>query len=310
VNLLGNVNMKKNNFLKKYNLWITSVILLTLVGCNIQIPSELPKSTKIVSQTFVPSFFPIKTVSPSVCPTISTTVLATYNPTQSTEVIQDFLKKGNDCQLPCFINIIPNQTTIDEAIGSIKQLGYNLEKIESSNNDEFYTTNIGVENKKMSMNIRIWEEENIVKNIDVYINLYWLNELPDPKDWQALSIANILKIYGKPSNIGFFLNFPHEPGFPSNTAWYDVVINYENIDLTIIYSHGLTIASDMIDICPATDQFESISIYLGRNPRYSPGMGTPLQKVSSLNIEEFINLFSQSSETSCILISKQAFIGK
>jgi hypothetical protein len=150
-------------------------------------------------------------------------------------------------------------------------------------------------------------EDNLVMNMTTGIELPPYKEVPDPRGWQAYSVEALFRKYGSPSHIGFKLSYPTEPGYnPDNTAWYDMVLEYDDLHLIIEYFHGWTKDGNQIKACPLSDQFENIGIYLGKAPPYPPGMGVPLEKATSLSIEQFSDLMKRPSNLACFYITRDA----
>ena len=55
-----------------------------------------------------------------------------------------------------------------------------------------------------------------------------------------------------------------------------------------------------------TAQFDDVRLWIGKDPLYSPGMGTPLEKVTSVTIETFAKLMSGDPNQACFIFNGNA----
>lgn len=302
-------------------------ILLFSTGCCEQIqPNSTEQTTLIPSlktdiapserlvptETPTPRPLPTNTVTMPPLLTITSTLqaMATLDPTQYAETVQKYLSQGEVCQSPCIFGIIPGQTPMDQAGNIFSSLRHPLTKNTYPDGKEFYQAIIGCEEKNISISVDLSEENGVMKNMKAGIKLPEYKKNPEPRVWQAFSPETILAKYGLPSQIEFRLSFPTEEGFPRKTAWYDMVLLYDHLDLTVEYLQGLTVEDDLIQVCPLSDQYSSVSVYIGMDFEYPPYTGVPLEKATSLTLAQFSDLLNQRSKTACFDISKDAFYPK
>ena len=93
--------------------------------------------------------------------------------------------------------------------------------------------------------------------------------------------------FGYPSKITFYIEATHDtttingstatPEYPSNYIWYDMIMNYEPLDLIVAYYRAGFINQSENVICPLTDPFETIQIWIGKDPEHPPYEGVPLR---------------------------------
>lgn len=297
------------------------LVLLVLAGCARQtlpdltavptLTSTLPvQFTSTNTATIIPSPsatatpIPTKAATRTPLPTITQTPLPSLEPTQAIEAIQKFLSQGMDCQSPCFFGIIPGQTTFDQASNIFNWLRYPLWH---SPVPEFYSADIDYKDIELSVILEI--KDDTVKNIQIRIGLDKSKGDPNPLVWQAFSPDALLNKYGPPTQVGFSIVYsPSPPGPPPEDAIYAMILYFDHLDLIISYGLGYTKDGKTLKICPLTDQFEGVRIYIGKDPIYPPDFQLPLEKASSLTLDQFSNLMTQKSKPACFEINKEAFL--
>jgi hypothetical protein len=248
---------------------------------------------------------------PTLIPTLTQTPRATLEPTEFVNTVKKFFLQGEGCQTPCLFGIVPGQTTYAQAREIFSWLRNPLSKEKYPNGEEYYTTSIDYKNAPISIGVRISLDRDIVKSIYADIDLSrYSNIITERQDWEAYSLDNILSQYGSPTKVEFDLDYPHEEGFPEDIAWYDMIVTYEDIDLTIEYYHGQSVEGNFINACPLTDQFMVVMIYVGNDFENRPYKGVPLEKATSLTMTQFSKLFTQKSKIACFQISKDSIFSK
>lgn len=265
---------------------------------------ETPSSTPISSSTFT------VTPSPSPVPSPTSSPVPTLELTPFADEIHAFLTQGEDCSSPCVFGIVPGQTSLEDAMKTFSWLRHPLLEKTYPNDSKFYNTVIGVKEKDLSINVDLFIEKRVVKNMIVGISLSAHKRVSDIDAWKAFSPKMILEKYGVPSRVGIYLSFPTEEGFPLYTAWYDMIFFYDKQNFAIMYFHGLVREEDFINACPATDLFSSVKIYYGKDLENPPFDGLPLGKVTSLTLEQFVDLLKEESGFDCFKISKAAIFGQ
>lgn len=268
------------------------------------------KTEEIPSFTLTPSSTFTAIPSPSPLPSSTSYPLPTLELTQFAGEIHTFLTQGEDCPSPCLFGIIPGQTPLEDAIKTFSWLRHPLMEKNFPDGPEYYNTVIGIEDNNLYIVVDLFGEKHIVKNMVVGMTLSKDKQVSNIGAWKAYSTKNILDKYGVPSRVGLFLSFPTEEGFPLNTAWYDMILFYDEQDFTIEYFHGLTREEDLIKACPASDLFTKVTIFLGKDLEYPPYGGVPLEKVTSMTVEQFTDLLQEGSGSACFEISKAVFFGQ
>jgi hypothetical protein len=187
--------------------------LILLAACASQptpeptiMPSHTPKPTPATTATPTPS--PTDTYTPTA--TITFTPRATLSREDATLQIQKYLSNSPDCELPCWLGIIPGQSTRQDFWDQWAMLGFIAIRIYDSGEIalHFPEDNIGIEidsgfstyrgeGKITLINARTRANREIDGEWRGYVYGYpGYNEL-----MHALSLPEILSRYGIPGNI-------------------------------------------------------------------------------------------------------------
>jgi hypothetical protein len=236
-------------------------------------------------------------------PTISVPV-ATLDRTQADSQIRSFLKQEASCSTVCFWGIVPGQTSIDEATNIYRHLHRQLSLTLSENNRDYYSNSVDLDDG-LGITVILPVENKIIQSIRANIDLINFKGEWYPREWLAYSPETIIKKYGAPSKVEFFVFFPAEPGFPENTAWYEMVLYFDADNLIVQYNNGLTKDGNLIHVCPLKDKFiDGVSIWMGKNPNNPPLKGVPITEATSLTIEQFSELLLQHPNSACFDLQK------
>lgn len=247
-------------------------------------------------------------VTPTVTLIPSQTPLPTLEPRAAEEAVRQLLKEDITCLAPCFWGIIPDRTTIAEAQDIFNRLNMNLHISSEEDNKQYYETGIGFDDGLAGVSVIHVVQDGYVRSIEVGISI---SKDPFPLDEGFTYSPRILmKKFGLPSKVDFFIHYPHEPGGPEDAAWYSMVMYFDSSNLIVDYHEGSTKSGDLIRACPLTDRFSGVSLWLGKEPRYPPLRGIPLEKATTLTLEQFYDLLTQGSENSCLDLKPEAFLPK
>ena len=182
------------------------------------------------------------------------------------------LLQDNNCKPPCFLGIIPEQTTVEELETIFTRYGTPLQKSSfgySTPRDEQlipYTT----------FSIR----DNKVHSIS--ISVATTNEFA----WFLYSPKNVMERFGTPSKVEFGMTSVNGSLMQ---GWYTMKYYYDDLDFVIQYL-GLEVRlAELITVCPNTDKFNNASLSLGKDPvlRLLDTFNFPLEEVTSFTLESF-----------------------
>lgn len=123
-----------------------------------------------------------------------------------------------------------------------------------------------------------------------------------PREWSAYSPETLISRYGKPSEVGFFMDW-------GPRSFFDMVMAFDQVDLIVEYS-----GYDLIPrkkgspkVCPLSAQFESVILWMGKEPVHPPDVGVLLEEATSLTMEEFSELMTGNPGKACLIVKGDVF---
>jgi hypothetical protein len=173
----------------------------------------------------------------------------------------------------------------------------------------FNTTNEGenfsgiyyeLENR-LSFTVTLEVQNSIVENIEVILTPS-MQTTGIGEELLAYSPATLIKHYGVPSRVDFFADWG--PGPLLSMQMYfdadDLIVQYAG-DNIIPGQKGLS------QVCPLTAKFDSIWLWMGKNPHNSPRLGTSLETATSLTLDSFSKLMTGDPKHACFIINGNVF---
>lgn len=253
------MNLMRND--KFYSrLWKVSLgmILFGLLGCNVSGSGEsestispvasLTSATTSTATQSVP--IPTMTIIPSSTMELTSTVTFTpppiidLTPTLTLDEREAYLLDLlSACRLPCWGNLIPDQSTIEtgyEIFGAVNIEGV----VEWAMDNQFAFNFSSIEFEVADVVVTLTEKDQQIKKM----KLWMIPQVRREEAYDALerySIQPIFKEYGPPSEIRIIVYPPVEAG----PAGYRILLFYEQQGFTVEYS-ALTDPGLSITICP------------------------------------------------------------
>jgi hypothetical protein len=269
-----------------------------------QTPSPIPSYTGTATKSATPTTQLRRITS---TPTISLTVLPSLETTQVFEGLQKIRDQGMDCQSPCFIGIIPEETNFDQAVGIFNWLNNPLTSWGESY-PNMYTSTLYY--KDIGLTVEMMKEHDYVKNIRLRISLDIVYRggitYPQIPVWPAFSLDALIKKYGPPTKVEILPSNGEDPSAPGMPD-YSMYLYFEPLGLTIAYEDGVTAKPRMSKVCPLTDPYSGFEVWFGKDPAYLPGPGIPLEKATHLTLSQFSELMTQKTGPACFVINSKAF---
>ncbi len=287
-------------------------LILNIIGCTQATPSIIPtqeiktSSTINTRATITPSQIatPIstKSVSPSPSTTLTPTMVDTLEPELAQETIQPLFGEPLNCEEPCFWGIIPGKTSFNEAKNIFSHLGYIpfVGKDQYTGRD-FYTITINNNEGELNSYVTLFPENNIVKNIEITPDITQ-TVAGTHRSWIAYSPETLIKQFGKPSKVGIALDYG--PNFAMAMIMY-----FDEPQLIAFYG-GYNMVPDRPNnplLCPSTAPFDKVTLYMGENPPNPPLEGMPLEKATSLTIDQFTQLMMSDPQKACFTVNGELF---
>jgi len=234
-------------------------------------------------------------------PSATVTPLDTLKPAQITETLQPLLQEPMNCAVPCFWGITPGKTSLEDVRIFFSKLGFTpFEKVYEGRG--FYTIlyNTG---SGYDSHVTFHVNNSLVENIVI------TPDIPKPKagglrDWIAYSPETLITRYGNPSSVRFTLSSYGLAGSLPNIA-VNMIMYFDTSDLIVHYSgYNMTPAS----FCPLTASFDHVRLWIGNNPPDTPSFETiPLEKATSLTIDQFAQLMKEEPAKACFTLKEEAF---
>jgi hypothetical protein len=248
------------------------------------------------SPTFIP---PTTKPTLQLTRTTSPTLPATLEPQQAKETIKTLFQDPVDCEAPCFWGIVPGQTTLDEAKNIFTHLGSQI-KSTTLDNKEFYGIAYDLDNG-LSIIVTLTVQDEVVTDMRVYITPE-TQKTGVPREWSAYSPETLIKRYGLPSRVGFSVDW-------GPRTFFDMVMYFDELDLIVEYAGNNIISgtNESPGVCPLTDQFDSVRVWMGKDPQYPPQNAIPLEKATSMTMEEFSKLMTGDPSKACFNLKGEMF---
>jgi hypothetical protein len=76
----------------------------------------------------------------------------------------------------------------------------------------------------------------------------------------------------------------------------DLIVQYNSYDISAKWQ-----------ICPLTDQIDSVRIWMGTNPIYPPPDLVPLEQATPLTMEKFSELMTSDPKKACLTLKEEMF---
>jgi len=279
-----------------HTLYILIIVNIVLTGCMSK--SLPPTPAQAATQTLSPTQVPLTATSiPSPTQTATLTPPATLEPEQAQETIQALLREPVDCDAPCFWGIMPGQTTLGEAVNIFTRLGLQVKYTNARDHKKSYEIGYEFDSSLSTLSL-LTTQNDIVENLRVYIT-------PEkqmagvPRMWSAYSPEFLINRYGLPSNVDFKTDW-------GPRTFFAMDMYFDKMDLIVEYS-GYGIIDEKLNICPLTFQFDSVQIWMGKNPVNPPSSGILLEEAASMTMEEFSELIAGNPNKACFNLKVEMF---
>lgn len=294
------------------------ILACAFAGCDSPgspvIPSAIPTTpnsqpdlalTPTGTETIVPTpTAQLPSVTPS--PTNTPTPLDTLQPEIVEQTLQPLFREPLDCAAPCFWGIIPQKTTRDEARIFFNHLGLESDILsdQEKGSDTFFDRMKYESITGLRSLILLYGNKNLIGSINVRMSVSNQDQA-SRVEWRAYSPETLIKRYGNPSRIDFSLTLG-----PDNSYLYGMVLYFDANSMIVEYFGGASAPGFPYShrICPLTAPFEHVWIWFGENPRYPPLPGLEIEKVSSLDVDQFSQLLLDDPQQACVTLKVEDFL--
>lgn len=298
---------------------ITVLLLALLTACNSQSNNKAPNIAPSQSNTDSQNIQ--LTLMPQIPPTLPATPLpaTTDIPTMSVDgqlQLYDLFKNNNGCELPCFLGIMPGETSWQDAQPFLEELTPKKpiapDIVASTSTIRVYITTI-LTNHDVSLHGDIQanvDTDNVVQQI-----IFWVEITRDHKTetrdkhltWYSLS--GILKRYGSPDAIYLY--------YTNDSLGYSLDIVYAEKKFIIEYGGEANLdANGNLIVCPNLGDGNVSNIKLVvANPSdpidIKTLMGYPfwdgttqIEEATQMSMDDFYHLMTSNQQSACFGIQK------
>ncbi len=259
-------------------------------------PTRIPTITLTPTKTIIP---PTLTTIPSATLTLTPTPLDTFEPEKADEVISGLLQDPGDCLAPCFWGIAPGKTTRDEANSFFFHLGFS--PFNTTHDGRDYTSYEPQLNGIFSFVVTLVSHNNIVENQRIGMQVLGSNGIKE-SGWMAYSPKALIQRYGKPSNVNLHWNLE------SGNTTFSIELYFDDYDLITAFHSPDGPEPSSPQECPLAVRYDYVDLWMGKNPYYPPLKGVPLDKGTSLTIDDFVKKMTGDSAHSCFTLNVDAFL--
>ena len=297
--------------------WLSPLLILVFalagcvpVGATVQ-PTQriLPPSPTVpqATATTIPTLTPTPAITAtehtaSLSSTFKPTSVDTLEPELARATLEPLLGEPLNCVVPCFWGIIPGKTDFNEAKTLFRRLGFTpFEGTDPNSGREFYSIAYESSIGRRS-NVTLIPSNHLVSNIIITPDIVKQKE-GETREWTAYSPETLIKKYGKPSRVNFALDWG--PNFVITMIMY-----FDASDLIALYS-GYNMIPDRPhspQVCPLTAPFDDVQLWMGPTPPNPPLFPMlPLEKVTSLTIDQFTQLMRGDPQKACFIVDGDLF---
>lgn len=287
------------------------IFIFILTGCAPFSPTikptqvvQFPSQTILTATvTVVLTSTPTATATKTPVPTVTRTRLVTLDAKSVQETVQPRLQDPMNCANPCFWGITPGTTSMEEVSVFFSRLGFTPFTGTDPNSSRYLYT-IGYESKiGRDSHITIYPSKGFVESITITPDISRQEE-GSPREWIAYSPETLIKKYGQPSRVEFYLAWPGGGGSEIIMSMYfdesDLIAKYTGQNMLPSNNHSPR-------LCPLTAPFDYVRLWIGSNPQYPPLAGIPLEEAASLTMDQFTQLMLGDPTKACFTLNGDAF---
>lgn len=294
--------------------WLSLVLIpiLILAGCVPVSPTiqptqkmDLPSPTYLpATNTISPSSSKTPTITETLSPTATQTLIITLEPESVKETMQPLLHNPMNCTVACFLGITPGKTYLNEVRDFFNPLGLTHKEGTDPKSGKYvysvaYESSIGRDSS-----VIFFTSNGLVENIIVMPEIRIQNE-GGLREWIPYSPETLIKKYGEPSLVDFILVWGQ-----NNSTEIDMIMYFNDVNLIIFYQENNIVHdhSHSPILCPLIAQFEHIELWMGPNPPLLPSFdANSLEVATSLTMDQFTQLMLGDPKQACFTIKGEVF---
>jgi len=262
-------------------------------------PSDMPTLMALPTQTtrtptHPPMIQPTSIRTIPVTPATTLTPLPTVDAALAREAITAYLHDASNCQLPCFLGILPGETTIAEAQGILAHEGLPI-KMNTFEGKDIYNLYYDFDTG-LTISVNLIVQDDVVRNMQIGITPEITLE-GSPRTWVTFSPETLINHYGQPSRVGFLTDWGPRPLFT-------MYIYYDAIDLIVEYAAFDLISRENMLVCPLSMPFEDVWVWMGKEPFYPPPEAVWLEQATTMTMAEFSQRMTGDPDQACFTLTE------
>ena len=294
--------------LRQFFLFLVSITLVT--GCALRNePTEATKTPLSIEAPPTETIKPVASILPTILPSkqIPSATPTLLEPTISLDqqkLLVEEMFNNPTCSLPCWWGMTPGITEWGEAEKILKNMGITPEKYNS------YTRNEDSEKVTYVIyEIRYETAKEPYESFSVYVRNSVIDILSITfiENFERFSITNILKTYGKPSEI---LIYTYEYSYGDGVLPFSTVLIYEGERFVVDYEKQGKVEGDYVKAC-ITDTMPAIQIFSSFYPNElllahpyerfeEQKFAKTIKEATGMTVEEFYDQTMKASGDICI----------
>jgi hypothetical protein len=294
--------------LKPFLLFLISITLMT--GCSLRNkPIDTTKTSISIEVPPTKTIKPVAFITPTILPSkqilsVTPTLLKPTISLDQQKSIVEAMFNNPICSLPCWWGITPGITEWSEAEKILNMMGISPEKYNS------YTVNENSEEVTYdNYEIRYETTKETIERFSLHVRKTTVNVLSISfiESFENYSIHNILKGYGKPSEILIYTN---EYSLGDGALPFSTVLIYENERFIVDYREQGEVEGNYVKACiahtiPAIQIFSSFfpNELLLSHPyeRFEEHkIAKTIEEATGMTVEAFYNQYLNASDEICI----------
>lgn len=326
---------------QKFLIVIALTVISLSLGCSADSQTSAVKTFTPVAETI-----PINTSSATVTLTNTATV-AIPTPTieESKAIALNLLKNNGDCRLPCMWGLTPGMTTtlqrqnILASYGKFSEPDFSMSGSDASKNPGGFGVRVTKDNVRISVGLSYYEADHLIEILTLVTtpqreNKYVFGDSNYLNLLDYYTLPQLLSNYGLPSDV-LVIAFPYDPFLKADYEPFSLVIIYSDLGIMAEYIAPTEWIGKMVELptpglqvgeiargCPNQSYLSLITWNINKNipikeiASVAAGEGInanaydsflPIEKATSMSIEDFYNKFKEPNNNQCIEVPFDAW---
>ena len=308
---------------KKFLLLFTIMIWSIVSSCgqqDVNMPSSNPNPIVVdtptsTTQHILPTYTPTEVSTLTPLPPLVPTLL----PKEKENYLLNMIKTNGGCKLPCFLGINPGISFWEE-IREIEAPIYFREWYDPDKGDSISLYDASLGRNVVTLDVTFLGNKSVIERITAYTTINAADYTSDDyysrftEAMKQYSLPNILSEYRIPTRVLLQVQGQIEP---ESGTQAEILLFYDSLGIVFHYMFLDVVSQDgntgVLTVCPNYEHVEFIRFYL-QSPQndtplermigdesdyYLNSWLKPLEKITTLSVKDFYNLFVDVNEDAC-----------